>query len=598
MKTESKRLRIKEYLVFPLRHDGGSTVGMIVLRVISAFLPTAKMLLLARFVDEALRELGDGGISSASLLLIAGLLVGVLLLGKAVELLMGFLAVRFSTLVSAAHEQRLTEKKSRVRFSVLEDPESYELMCRVMDDQADRMASAFDNLMALAEGLLRMLFIAAAVVSMNPWCGLFLLLAFLAILPVARKCGSESYSAYEDATKYYKISRYLRRVLSDREHVGERTQFAYTSRIQAAWDAAQEEARLRVKAATKKNMVRSKLLTSAIALVAVLLYAGMLLPLSRGSMTPGDYVSVVTTTAQIISMLTWSFAALLEKFEENQLYAQDLEEFLALPEDRERQPAPERRFSPKTVGRIEFRNVSFRYPGCPEQVLRNLSFVMEQGHSYALVGRNGAGKTTVIKLLTGLYGSYEGEILIDGTELREIDDENRRRLFSVIYQDFARYQLSVRENLTLGCVRQPEEAEIWALVDSLDLREKLDRLPEGLETNLGCLEEIGIDFSGGEWQKIAIARAVLKHAPILIMDEPTASLDPLHEQSIFQLFGKHSRQASVSILITHRLGGIRQVDRILVLEDGAVAEQGAHAELMEKQGIYAAMYADQERWYT
>lgn len=598
MRSERRPLRLKQYLAFPLKHDGAHTLGIVVLRVVSAFLPTAKMLILARFVDEALQELREGALSER-LLGIAGMLVGVLLLGKAVELLMSYLSIHFSTLVSAAHERRLIEKKSRVCFSVLENAEDYELMCRVMDDQSDRMVAAFENLMALAECLLRILFVGLAVAGMNLWCGGFLLAVLLAILPVAKKCGGESYSAYEAATKYYKVSRYLRRVLSERDYVGERTQYAYTPHVQELWDEAQEQARLKMKWATKKNMIRTKLLTGAIAVFAVLLYGGMLLPLSRGDLTAGDYVSVVTTTAQIISMLTWSFAILAEKFEENQRYAEDLVRFLDLPEEQAEAEAAEQRgqLVLPTVSQIEFRDVSFCYPGCEQPVLNHVSFRLDKGSSYALVGKNGAGKTTIIKLLTGLYTSYTGEILVDGKELRDMDAQTKQGLFSVIYQDFARYQLTVRENLTLGCPVPPEESAIWQLVDSLDLREKLDGLPEGLETNLGRLEEIGIDFSGGEWQKIAIARAVLKRAPILIMDEPTAALDPLHERAIFQLFAEHSKNASISILITHRLGGIRSVDHILVLEDGAVCEEGSHEALMRQQGLYAALYTEQERWY-
>lgn len=596
-----KQLAIRAYqqfLLFPLKHNRVNAAGLILLRVITAFLPTAKMIILARFVDVALQELQNGAFTESSLG-IAGMMIGILLLGKALEHLMSYLSIHFSTIVSAAHERRLIEKKSRVCFSVLENAEDYELMCRVMDDQSERIVSAFENLMALAECLLRILFVGLAVAGMNLWCGLFLLAVLLAILPVAKRCGGESYTAYEEATKYYKISRYLRRVLSERDYVGERTQYGYTPHVQEAWDKAQEQARLRMKQAHRKNIGMSKLLTTTIAVLAVLLYGGMLLPLSRGDLTAGDYVSVVTTTAQIISMLAWSFAILAEKFEENQRYAEDLVRFLDLPEEQAEAEAAEQRGNLvlPTVSQIEFRDVSFCYPGCEQPVLNHVSFRLDKGSSYALVGKNGAGKTTIIKLLTGFYTDYTGEILVDGKELRDMDAQTKQGLFSVIYQDFARYQLTVRENLTLGCPVPPEESAIWQLVDSLDLREKLDGLPEGLETNLGRLEEIGIDFSGGEWQKIAIARAVLKRAPILIMDEPTAALDPLHERAIFQLFAEHSKSASISILITHRLGGIRSVDHILVLEDGAVCEEGSHEALMRQQGLYAALYTEQERWY-
>lgn len=583
-----------KYVLFHLRTDRGSTLCLISLRIFSALLPAAKMLLLAIFVDEALLELQSGAFSGR-LLTTAGVLVGVMLLEKAAELLDAYLNVRFSTLITAAHEERLVEKKSRLCFSVLEDADAYELMCRVMDEQSGRMVEAFENLMVLTESILRILFVAIAVAVLNHWCGLFVLLAFLMILPVAKKNGSESWAAYEDASKYYKISRYLRKVLSARDYVGERTQYAYTPTVQTAWDNAQEQARLREKQAVKKDTARSKLLNSVIATLAALLYGLMLIPLSRRSITVGAYVSVVTTSAQFISLLTWSYAVLAEKFEEHQQYAKDLEAFLALPED-ELEPQ-ERAAASVCISRIEFRNVSFCYPGCEQPILDRVSFCLESGSSYALVGRNGAGKTTVIKLLTGLYTTYDGEILINGAELRKIDRRTRQSLFSIIYQDFARYELSVRENLTIGCAVPPEETELHSLVDSLGLREKIDRMPQGLNTNLGRLEEIGIDFSGGEWQRIAIARALLKHAPILIMDEPTASLDPLHERSIFQLFAEHSRQASISILITHRLGGIKNVDRIIVLENGTVCEQGTHEALIGRQGVYAKLYAEQEKWY-
>lgn len=585
---------IREYVVFSLKNDRTSTVCLILIRVVSAFLPAAKMLFLAEFVDEAILGLQSSAFSG-KLLAMAGLLVGVMLLEKAVELLAAYLNVRFSAMITAAHENRLVEKKSRLCFSVLEDSDACELMCRVMDEQGRRMVEAFENLMALTESLLRILFVALAIAAMNIWSGLFMLAAFLMILPVAKRNGSENWSAYEDASRYYKISRYLRKVLSDRGYVSERTQYAYTPKVQEAWENAQEQARLREKQAVRNDNIRSKLLNAAIATLAVLLYCLLLIPLSRGSITAGAYVSVVTTSAQFISLLTRSYAVLAEKFEENQRYMMELQAFLSLPEDEPE--TKEQAAAGADISRIEFRNVSFCYPGCEKPVLDRISFCLESGNSYALVGRNGAGKTTIIKLLTGLYNSYDGEILINGTDLRRIDRTARNSLFSVIYQDFARYELSVRDNLTLGCAVPPEEAKLHGLIDSLGLREKIARMPQGLDTYLGRLDEIGMDFSGGEWQKIAIARAILKGAPILIMDEPTASLDPLQECSIFRLFAEQSKEAGISILITHRMGGIKNVGRIIVLDNGTVCEQGSHEALIKNRGVYAGLYAEQEKWY-
>lgn len=257
---------------------------------------------------------------------------------------------------------------------------------------------------------------------------------------------------------------------------------------------------------------------------------------------------------------------------------------------------------------LEFRHVTFRYPGADVYILKDLSLKLENGKHYAVVGENGAGKTTLIKLLTGLYREYEGEILYNGVEMRTFPRKEWFRIFSCVFQDFARYYLSVEENICLGM----GEMDFWekedpagkaerisrmeAAANQLDIHEALSGLKYGYETRLGKLDEESVDLSGGQWQRVAMARALMNDAPLLLLDEPTAALDPISESRLYEEFGQISRNRT-TIFISHRLGSIKLSDHIFLLKEGCVREQGSHEELMALHGIYAHMYETQQSWY-
>lgn len=218
---------------------------------------------------------------------------------------------------------------------------------------------------------------------------------------------------------------------------------------------------------------------------------------------------------------------------------------------------------------------------------------------YAFVGVNAAGKTTITKLLTGLYDNYEGEILINGISLREFSQARLKGLFSVVYQDYSKYYISLYENILLGNVLMTNEEsknQVDRIAASVGLDEVVEALPQGYDTNLGKVRENGTDLSGGEWQRIAIARALFSPAPIRILDEPTAALDPVAESGIYEMFGKISTGIT-TIFITHRLGAARLADQIIVMDNGQVVESGDHDFLIAKGGMYSKMFESQRSWY-
>lgn len=245
---------------------------------------------------------------------------------------------------------------------------------------------------------------------------------------------------------------------------------------------------------------------------------------------------------------------------------------------------------------IEFRNVWFRYPGSDHDILKGVSFHIHSGEKISIVGINGEGKSTIIKLLLGLFKEDAGEILLNGKPLACYSAKTRSSLFGVVFQDFVRYSVTARENIEIGDIGNKSDEVYDKVIQFTRAKEVINTLPIGEKTLLGKNFEDGTEISGGEWQRIALARAYIKNSPIMIFDEPTSQLDPITESNFYREFMGMTGEKTV-VFITHRLASTQITDRILVLSDGQIVEQGSHKYLMEKQGIYYEMYENQKKWY-
>ena len=247
---------------------------------------------------------------------------------------------------------------------------------------------------------------------------------------------------------------------------------------------------------------------------------------------------------------------------------------------------------------IQFRDVSFRYPGTSKDVLHKINLTVNAGETVAVAGTNGAGKTTFIKLLTRLYDPTEGVILLDGRDIREYDLESLYKTFGIIFQDYGRYAVSVKENIRFGDISsKTDEEKIKYAAHQSNAQDYIGRLPQGYDTPLmRIFEKEGVELSGGQWQKLAIARAFYADSDILILDEPTASLDPIAEQEIFNQFDR-LRGDKTSIFVSHRLSSATAADRIIVLENGCLVEQGSHSQLMKQKGRYFQLFSTQAKRY-
>ena len=324
--------------------------------------------------------------------------------------------------------------------------------------------------------------------------------------------------------------------------------------------------------------------------IAYLVFAGELL-IGDYSFYTGALTSISTGVAALISISATIYEGTL--FIDN-LITFMKEEQTILP--RLDVPAEVNHGAPHT---IEFRDVSFRYPGTERDVISHLNLTVEAGQTLVIVGLNGAGKTTLIKLLTRLYDPTEGEILLDGRDLRDYDVADLYSMYGILFQDFGKYAVTAAENIAFGNIRRPlDEAAIHAAAEQSNAESYIRDLPDGYETPLmRIFEPNGIELSGGQWQKLAIARAFYADSDVLILDEPTASLDPMAEQEIFNQFDA-LRQGKTTIFVSHRLSSATTASKIVVLEYGRIIEEGNHFELMEKKGRYYELFSTQARRYV
>ncbi len=347
---------------------------------------------------------------------------------------------------------------------------------------------------------------------------------------------------------------------------------------------------------TLKQVIR---LSSGSSMAAFIFTGAALFVLSfallKGNITFGVFVSLVTALTSFYGTIRGTVGAVATflRLSAKIKYYQD---FLALPERMDPLHGDEKETADPAT--IQFDHVSFRYPGSEKDVLHDVSFTIFPEQRIAFVGQNGAGKTTIIKLLLGLYVPTRGKIYIGGMDSTELSDEKRQKLFSVIFQDYQNYELTLRENIAFGNIEKLrcDDALFKAMKDAgiEDLPTKYD---QGFDQHLGRIFEDGVNLSGGQWQRAALARAYLADASFIIMDEPTAALDPIAESEMYTQFAAILKNRG-AIMISHRLASAKMAEKIFVMENGRITEEGCHDELLKKGGAYAEMWEKQSSWYT
>ncbi|MHC1695225.1 MAG: ABC transporter ATP-binding protein [Eubacteriales bacterium] len=593
MTIQDKKYTLTDFIKIPFASSPVLTVIRIIDKIIYALVPSLTVLVSADFINTAL-AIFNGEKQRADIYLPLFFFLLIIVHQYIDWTLMSFVTSKMSMKLGEGFRAAVVDKRARLEYRHIENNDTWELINRACGDPAGRIFGGFDILLRMADMVVRVVSLLAILFAQVWWAGLVIILFSVPLFRIAIKSGKTNYEAFKEAAKYSRKADYLRGVLTGRENVEERSVFGYTDDLNEKWYEKFETARkinLRVQG---KNFIRMKGASLITICISLLITGVLTAPLGRGELSIGMFIGLVGATFSLVQMVSWELAYITSEIANNKEYLKDLSAFSALSEQSGALDLPEK--GGMDFERLEFRGVSFKYPGTEKYILRDCSFVMEKDNHYAFVGVNGAGKTTITKLLTGLYPEYEGDILINGLSLRDYSFAQLKAMFSVVYQDFAKYYISMRDNITLGDIHGVSDESIAQSTALIGLDEAIGKLKDGINTSLGKIKEDGVDLSGGEWQRVAIARALVSSAPIRILDEPTAALDPVAESGIYELFGKISGEKT-TIFITHRLGAARLADIIFVIDEGRVAERGTHVELVEKGGLYSEMYEAQRSWY-
>lgn len=586
------------------------TLAMIVLRFVRSVVPVATLWVAKLIIDEVILLARTGGSAEPLWWLVALellIVVGGELLARGSGLVETLLADLFTNRISI----QIMEHAATLDLHQFEDPKFYDHLERARQGTSGRVA-LLAQLLGIGQSILTLISLSLALVTQVPWLLVLLAVAVLPSFLGETHFAALTYSLMFRRTPARRQLDYVRYVGASDETAKEVQMFGLAPWLIARYKALAD----RFYDENRALAIKKAFVGSALSLLGTVGYYGayviVLSQAAAGAITIGMLTFLAASFRQsrdLIQQLLMSASSIYEQ----SLYLKDLFDFFDMtPTIANR---PDARPVPRPIRQgFEFQDVGFRYPGSERWAVRHLSFTLKPGERVALVGENGAGKTTLTKLLARLYDASEGRILLDGVDLRDYDVADLRRTIGVIFQDFVRYDMRFDENIGVGeveAVRGYLDADradrsngdalsppspIAAAAEKSLAASLLPRLPGSYAQMLGRRFDEGVDLSGGEWQKVALARAYMRDAQVLILDEPTAALDARAEYDVFVRFNE-LMAGRMAVVISHRFSTVRMADRIIVLKHGEIVEQGTHEDLVNSGGLYAELFAMQAAGY-
>ncbi len=583
----------------------GLTMANVGLRLIRALLPVATLYLGKLIIDEVIRLAGVTGAPPGlaawfhaglldRFLWLLGLELGAAVvadvLGRIVSLVDALLSDRFTNAISI----RLMEHAATLDLEDFEDSELQDSLERARRQASGRLP-LLSQLFGQAQDIVTILTFSAGLVAYAPGLIALLLIALVPAFVGEMHFNARSYSLDFGRTPERRELDYVRQTGASVETAKEVKIFGLNAFLIERYRTLADSFYRASRALAQRRALWGAILTTIGTLGYYAAYGFIAWRTVRGDFTIGDLTFLAGSFRRLRTLLD----GLLSGFSQvagQALYLDDLFSFFDVRP--EIVSAPHARPFPTVVREgFVFEDVGFIYPGAERWAVRHLSFTLRGGEVIALVGENGAGKTTLVKLLARLYDPDEGRILLDGHELRDYDLDGLRRNIGVIFQDFVRYHLTAGDNIAVGRIEaRADRPRIVAAAERSLADRVIERLPQKYDQVIGKRFRTGVELSGGEWQKVAIARAYMRDAQLLILDEPTAALDARSEFEVFQRF-KELSQGKTAVLISHRFSTVRMADRILVLADGQIEAAGTHEELMAQRGRYAELFELQAAGY-
>jgi len=574
------------------------TIFLGILTIIAGVLPAAVAWIGALIVDgvvAAMEHHGQTGQAELKLifsLVAAEALIVAALAGaqRGISLCQALLRAQLGQRINVM----ILDKALTLELAQFEDSEFYDKLTRARREASSRPLSLVNRTFGLGQNLISLLSYGVLLVQFSPWAVLVLILAGLPAFIAETRFSDEAFSLFRWRSPETRMQIYLESVLAREDNVKEVKLFGlgplllerYRGIFRRLYTRDRSLAIRRDGWGFVLGLIGTAALYGAYAWIAATAVVGRI--------TLGQMTMYLMLFRQGQSAVAAILTAIGGMYEDN-LYLSTLYEYL---ETESPVSDASKIDGPDPSDGIRFENVSFTYPGAHAPALKDIDLHIPPGQSLALVGENGSGKTTLIKLLTRLYRPQEGRILLDGLDLQEWDEDTLRQRIGVIFQDFARYQFLLGENIGVGDVQHFDDEEQWRKAATKGMADEIVAgLPDGYQTQLGKWFKDGQELSGGQWQKIALSRAFMRTgADILVLDEPTAAMDAAAEAMIYEHF-RNLTQNRIAILISHRFSTVRMASQIVVIQDGRIIENGNHEELIRHDGIYARLFSLQAAGY-
>jgi ATP-binding cassette subfamily B protein len=574
------------------------TVALALLTLAAGVLPAAIAWVGAQIVDAVVaaialvRDTGATGVAHVlRLVVLEGALVAALAaVQRGLSTCQSLLRAQLGQRVN----EMILEKALTLELRHFEDSEFYDKLTRARREASSRPLSLVMRSFGLVQNAIALVSFGTLLAQFSPWAVVVLLLAGLPSFLAEAKFSGDAFRLFRWRSPETRMQMYLETVLAREDHAKEVKLFGLGPLLLERYRTIFRKVFAEDRALTIRRDTWGFFLGLVSTAAFYAAYAWIAVSAVRGSISLGQMTMYVMLFRQGQAAVSSALSAIGGMYEDN-LYLSTLYDYLDTPVDT---PTGTATRGPDPGDGVRFEHVSFTYPGASGPAVRDVSFHLRPGESLALVGENGSGKTTLIKLLTRLYAPGGGRITLDGLDLAEWDPAALRRRVGVIFQDFARYQLTVGENIGAGDVAHFEDEARWRAAGELAAASPfIEELPERYGTQLGKWFKDGRELSGGQWQKIALARAFMREdADILVLDEPTAAMDARAEAKVFEQFRELARGRMV-ILISHRFSTVRRADQILVIQGGELLERGTHDELMRLDGHYAHLFSLQARGY-
>jgi ABC-type multidrug transport system fused ATPase/permease subunit len=518
-------------------------------------------------------------------------LIGVLLLGESSSLIAQLNDISCQKALQRGFTDVVLEKFKRLQYWCFEDKDTLDSLERMGTQPHERIYNLFRNTVTAASCLISLVGTAIVFTQVALWFALVYFVLLTPMLWFDYKFTEAVQRLWNTEMPNWRRRTYLSALMADKHAVFELKIFGAVNFILKKWKKTADDFRHEYVTAKLKSCKYGVFRDITLAAWAAFVIISLLVKLSGGTLTIGVFVACITSIGTILS-LSSSMSGQFSQVSIDCIEMRHFDIFMNLPEVKT-EMSEEKYQKAETNPEIRFDNVHFKYPKTDKPILRGVSFTIKPGERVSLVGENGAGKSTIVKLLCGLYAPDSGDIYIDNVSITRFTPAELRKVFSVVFQDYVGYELTLRENIAFGNIGKLRDDKV--LLNGLKRGLWSENLP--LDTNLGKIEENGIDLSGGQWQRIAVSRALVSNSAFVILDEPTAALDPLAESKMYDTFQSVLEQRGC-VMISHRLASARLADKIIVLAKGTVAQSGTHSELMSQNGLYREMFSAQSAWYT